>query len=71
MLELAQNLTAAGLLTICAADFLYQVERDRAKAIIDPAGFIDLDASVFSSSEEAIARVAEILAERQISPLPR
>jgi len=71
MLELAQNVTAAGLLTICAADFLYEVERDRAKAIIDPAGFIDVDASVFSSAEEAVARISEILVERQIIPMHR
>jgi hypothetical protein len=71
MLELAQNLTTAGLLTICAADFLYQVERDRAKAIIDPARFIDVDASLFSSPEETVARISEILAERQIIPMPR
>jgi hypothetical protein len=71
MLELAQNLTAAGLLTICAADFLYQVERDRAKAIIDATGFIDIDASVFGSAEEAVSRILEILAERQIVPSSR
>src|SRR3569833_1037962 len=66
MLELAQNLTAAGLLTICAADFLYQVERDRAQALIDATGFIDIDASVFGSAEEAVSRILEILTERQI-----
>jgi hypothetical protein len=71
MLELAQNLTAAGLLTICAADFLYEVERDRAKAIIDPAGFIELDASLFSSAEEAVAKISEVLTERQIIPSAR
>jgi sulfate adenylyltransferase large subunit len=71
MLEIAQNLTAAGLLTICAADFLYEVERDRAKALIDPERFIDVNASLFSSLEESVTRISEILAERQIIPLHR
>jgi len=71
MLEIAQNVAAAGLLTICAADFLYEVERDRAKALIDPERFIDVNASLFSSLEESVARISEILAERQIVPLHR
>jgi len=71
MLEIAQNVAAAGLLTICAADFLYEVERDRAKALIDPERFIDVNASLFSSLEESVARISEILAERQIIPLHR
>ena len=57
MLELAQNLTAAGLVTICAADFLYEVERDRAQVLIDPTRFLDVDASLFSSPEEAVAKI--------------
>jgi hypothetical protein len=69
MLELAQNLTAAGLVTICAADFLYEVERDRAQALIDPARFLDLDASLFSSPEEAAAKISAILAGKKIMPL--
>ncbi len=71
MLELAQNLTAAGLVTICAADFLYEMERDRAQALIDPMRFIDVDASLFSSSEEAVAKISATLAERNIVPLDR
>jgi sulfate adenylyltransferase large subunit len=71
MLEIVQNVAAAGLLTICAADFLYEVERDRAKALIDPERFIDVNASLFSSLEESVARISEILAERQIFPLHR
>jgi sulfate adenylyltransferase large subunit len=71
MLELAQNLTAAGLVTICAADFLYEVERDRAQALIDPMRFLDVDASLFSSSEEAVTKILAMLAERQIVPLDR
>ena len=65
MLELAQNLTAAGLVTICAADFLYEVERDRAQALIDPTRFLDVDASLFSSSEEAVTKILAMLAERK------
>jgi hypothetical protein len=71
MLELAQNLTAAGLVTICAADFLYEVEKDRAQALIDPTRFLDVDASLFSSPEEAVEKISAILAERQIVPLDR
>ena len=71
MLELAQNLTAAGLITICAADFLYEVERDRAQALIDPMRFLNVDASLFSSSEEAVAKILAMLTERQIVPLDR
>jgi sulfate adenylyltransferase large subunit len=71
MLELAQNLTAAGLLTICAADFLYEVERDRAQAVIDPERFIDVDASLFSSPEEAVEKISEMLTQRRIVPLAR
>jgi sulfate adenylyltransferase large subunit len=71
MLELAHNLTAAGLVTICAADFLYEVERDRAQALIDPTRFLDVDASLFSSSAEAATKILAMLAERQIVPLDR
>jgi hypothetical protein len=73
MLELAHNLTAAGLVTICAADFLYEVERERAAALIDPKQFVDLDFSLFGGPEEAAKAeaakaVAEKLAERGITP---
>ena len=71
MLELAQNLTAAGMATICAADFLYELERDRAQALIDPSRFIDVDASLFSSPEEAVVKILEILAQRGIMPSGR
>ena len=43
MLELAHNMTSAGLVTICAADFLYEVERERAARADRPAQFVDLD----------------------------
>jgi adenylylsulfate kinase-like enzyme len=69
MLELAQNLTAAGLVTICAADFLYETERDRAQAVIDPARFLDVDASLFSSPEEAVEKISVMMAQRRISPV--
>jgi sulfate adenylyltransferase large subunit len=71
MLELAQNLTAAGLVTICAADFLYEVEKGRAKALMALGHFIDVDASLFSSPEEAVAKITEILVQRRIVPLHR
>jgi len=71
LLELAQNLTAAGLVTICAADFLYEVERERATALIDPKQFVDLDATPFGTPEEAAKAVFEILSGRGITPAER
>ena len=68
LLELAQNLTAAGLVTICAADFLYESERDRAQALIDPSRFMDVDASLFSSPDEAVEKISAMMAQRRISP---
>jgi sulfate adenylyltransferase large subunit len=68
MLELAHNMTSAGLVTICAADFLYEVERERAAALIDPTQFVDLDLSLFAGPEEAAKAVAEKLAQRGITP---
>ncbi len=71
MLELARNMTTAGLVTICAADFLYEVERERAEALMDPEQFVDLDASRFGSPEDAAKAVAEKLAGRGITPAER
>jgi sulfate adenylyltransferase large subunit len=71
MLELAQSMIAAGLVTICAADFLYAVERERAGALIDPRQFVDLDASLFGTPEEAARMVMEMLAEKGITPADR
>ena len=71
MLELAHNMTAAGLVTICAADFLYEVERERAQALIDPTQFVDVDASLFTSPEEAGENCGKAGAEGQIMPLDR
>ena len=68
MLDLARNLIAAGLVTICAADFLYEVERERAGALMDAAQFVDLDASTFSTLRSAAKAVAETLARRGIVP---
>ena len=71
LLELVRNLTAAGLVTICAADFLYEVERERAQTLIDPARFLDLDASLFNSPEQAAATIAKKLVEQGIVPSER
>jgi sulfate adenylyltransferase large subunit len=71
MLELAHNMTTAGLVTICAADFLYEVERERAEALIDPAQFVDLDASIFATPEDAAGAVMEKLTGRGITPPER
>ncbi len=69
MLELAHNLTSAGLVTICAADFLYEVERERAGALMDAAQFVDLDASQFDTPEAAAKAVADKLSSRGITPV--
>jgi adenylylsulfate kinase-like enzyme len=66
LLELAQNLTAAGLVVLCAADFLYEVERERAEALIDPSQFIDVDVSRFDSPDEAAKAVLATLSARRI-----
>jgi sulfate adenylyltransferase large subunit len=58
MLEIASNMIAAGLVAICAADFLYEVERERAEALIDSARFVDLDAAAFGSAEEAARAIS-------------
>ena len=71
MLELANNMTRAGLLTICAADFLYEVERERAEALVDPSQFVDLDASLFGKPEEAAMAITEKLVARGITPAER
>jgi hypothetical protein len=47
LLELAQNLLASGLVTICSAELVYEVQRERAGSLIEPNQFIDFDASRF------------------------
>jgi hypothetical protein len=68
LLEVAQNMVAAGLVTICSADFLYEVERERARALIDTEQFIDCDASSFATTGEAVTEVLRELTKRGIVP---
>ena len=68
LLELAQNLVAAGLVTICSADFLYEVERERAQALIESERFLDCDASRYDTTGEAVAAVIRELKARGIVP---
>lgn len=68
LLELAHNLTAAGLITICAADFLFEVERERAGALTEPERFLEIDISAFASPEEAAKAIAGELQARGITP---
>lgn len=68
LLELAQNLAGAGLVVLCAADFLYEVERERAKALIDPSQFVEVDISRFGAAEEAAKDVLATLSARRIEP---
>lgn len=43
----------------------------KAQALINPARFLDVDASLYSSPEEAATKISVMLAERQIVPLER
>jgi sulfate adenylyltransferase large subunit len=66
LLELASNLTAAGLITLCSADFLYEVERERARTLTER--FIDLDTSQFDSPAKAAEHLLATLAKLIIIP---
>jgi len=68
LLEVAQNTVAAGLVTICSAEFLYEVERERAQALIEPDSFIDLDVSRFDEPGDVAQEVARALLGRGILP---
>jgi hypothetical protein len=68
LLELAQNVLAAGLVAICSADFLYTVERERAQSLIAANGFIDLDASSSDKPNEVAEQIGRTLAQRGIRP---
>jgi sulfate adenylyltransferase large subunit len=74
MLEIASHMLAAGLVTICAADFLYEAERERAKALInasDSSQFMALDTSQFNSPVDAAMAISDQLASRGIRPIER
>ena len=64
LLELAQNLVAAGLIAICAADTLYYVERERAQALVAADRFVDLDAAPSDTAELAAERICRILRDK-------
>ena len=68
LLEVARNMIAAGLVTICSADFLYEVERERAQALLPETQFIDCDASHFDTPEDMVAAVTRELDRRGIVP---
>jgi sulfate adenylyltransferase large subunit len=68
LLELARNSVASGLVTICSADFLYEVERERAQTLISADRFVDLDASTPERAEEAVGTIAGELQSRGILP---
>ena len=71
LLELAQNLLAAGLVTICSVDVVYEVQRERVRSLIDPNQFIDFDASRFDEPGRVATLITEKLAARGIVPLRR
>ncbi|HEY7212677.1 MAG TPA: sulfate adenylyltransferase subunit CysN [Bryobacteraceae bacterium] len=71
LLDLAQNVLAAGLVTICSAGFLYEVQRERAGSLIEPNRFIDFDASRFEDPGRVAALIMQELAARGIVPSRR
>lgn len=68
LLQLLQAAVAAGLLTICPADLLYEVERERAQALIASDQFFDWNPSRFEGTEQAINQLCQILEDRGIVP---
>jgi hypothetical protein len=68
LLEIAHNVIAAGMVAICSADFLYEVEKERAEALTDAEHYVNIDASRLDSPEQAAAAVAEELRKRRIVP---
>jgi hypothetical protein len=69
LLRLAQTAIAAGLITICPANFAYERERTQAQALVDPDSFLDLDLSQSDSAQDAADQLCEMLAARGILPL--
>ena len=69
LLEVAQNTLAAGLVTICSADFLYEVERERAQSLIEGERFVEIDVSRFDEPGDVAQEVARILIARGILPV--
>ncbi len=68
LLEVARNTIAAGLVTICSASFLYEVERERAQALIEGNSFVDLDVSRFDDPDDVAQEVVRTLMQSGISP---
>jgi sulfate adenylyltransferase large subunit len=71
LMELVHHLTAAGLVTICAAGSLYEVERERAQALIDPSRFIQVDATQSGTPAVLAAAVLTEFTRRAIKPPSR
>ncbi len=71
LLELAQNALAAGLVSICSADFFFEMQRERARSLIEPNRFVDFDASRFDDAGPVAALITQELAARGIVPLRR
>ncbi len=61
LMEVAQNVLAAGLTAICFDDFLYHAERGRAEALVPPGQFITLEAAESVSAEDAAEQVDQML----------
>lgn len=68
LLEIAHNLIAAGVITICSADFLYETERERAKALVAPGQFLEVETSLSDEADETAERLCRMLQERGILP---
>ena len=71
LMELVHHLTAAGLVTICAAGPLYDIERERAQAVIDPSRFIQVDAVQIGTPAGVTQAVLSELTSKAIEPTSR
>lgn len=71
LFEVAQNMIAAGLVVICSAGFLYEMERERAGALVPVERFLDLDAALVDTTDKAVQQVCQTLHDRGIIPSRR
>jgi hypothetical protein len=71
LMELVHHLTAAGLVTICAAGSLYEIERERAQTLIAPSRFFDVDTAAAGTPGKLAEFVLAELTKRSIEPPSR
>jgi sulfate adenylyltransferase large subunit len=66
-LEVTRSSMAAGLVTVCAAEFLYEIERDAATAMVGANQFIDVDVSLLDNTQSAVKAVTQALTARGLT----